>query len=129
MAEFAYNSAKSETTGISPFEANYGMLPKQSWEPLNKTSYINPTSKLLENVWKGIWERLRENIMTAQVRTARWHNMKLGDQLNLKVGDLVMVDKRNMGTQRPSKKLVHKKAGPFPITKIVGKGGLPSTTT
>ena len=53
MAEFAYNSAKSETMGISPFEANYGMLPKQSWEPLNKTPYINPASKLLENVWKG----------------------------------------------------------------------------
>ena len=32
-----------------------------------------------------------------------------------------MVDKRNMGTRRPSKKLDHKKAGPFPITKIVGK--------
>ena len=32
-----------------------------------------------------------------------------------------MLDKRNMGTQRPSKKLDHKKAGPFPITKVVGK--------
>ena len=44
MVEFAYHSTKSETTGISPFEANYGMLPKQSWEPLNKTPYINPAS-------------------------------------------------------------------------------------
>ena len=32
-----------------------------------------------------------------------------------------MVDKRNMGTRRPSKKLYHKKAGLFPITKVVGK--------
>ena len=30
IAEFAYNSAKSETTGISPFEANYGILLRQS---------------------------------------------------------------------------------------------------
>ena len=28
MPEFAYNSAKFETTSISPFEANYGMLPR-----------------------------------------------------------------------------------------------------
>ena len=32
-----------------------------------------------------------------------------------------MVDKRNMGTRRPSKKLYHKKAGPFSITKVVVK--------
>ena len=121
MAEFAYNSAKSETTGISPFEANYGMLPRQSWEPLNKTSYVNPASTLLENVWKGTWERIRENILKAQVRTARWHNLKRGKQPELKVGDLVMVDKRNLSTQRPSKKLDHKNAGPFPIIKVVGK--------
>ena len=32
-----------------------------------------------------------------------------------------MVDKRNMGTRRPSKKLDHKKAGSFPIPKVVVK--------
>ena len=42
MTKFAYNSAKSKTTGISPFEANYGMLPKQSREPLNKTHTSTP---------------------------------------------------------------------------------------
>ena len=124
MAEFACNSAKSKTTGISPFEANYWMLPKQSWEPLNKTPYINPASKLLKTVWKGIWERLRENILKAQVRTARWHNLKCGKQPQLKVADLVLVDKRNIGPRRPSKKLDHKIAGPFPITKAVGKRAL-----
>ena len=50
LAEFAYNSAKSETTGMSPFKANHGMLPKQSWEPQNKTRYVNPASTTLENV-------------------------------------------------------------------------------
>ena len=71
MAEFAYNSAKSVTAGISPFEANYGMLPKQSWEPLNKTPHSNPASKILENVWERIWERLRENILKERVWMAR----------------------------------------------------------
>ena len=121
MAEFVYNSAKSETTGMSPFEANYGMLPKQSWEPLNKTPYVNPASTTLENVWKCTWERLWENILKAQIRTAKWFNTKRGKQPDFKVGDLVMVDKKNMPTRRPSKKLDHKKAGPFQIIKVVGK--------
>ena len=71
MAEFVYNSAKSETTGISQFEANDEMVLKQSLEPLNKTPYINPANKVLENAWKGIWECLIENILKAQVRKAR----------------------------------------------------------
>ena len=33
----------------------------------------------------------------------------------------MIVEKRNIGTQRPSKKLDYKKAGPLPITKVVGK--------
>ena len=121
MAEFAYNSAKSETTGMSPFEANYGMLPKQSWEPFNKTPYVNPASTTLENVWKCTWKRLRENILKAQIRTAKWFNTKRGKQPDFKIGDLVMVDKKNMPTRRPSKKLDHKKAGPFQIITVVGK--------
>ena len=121
MAEFTYNATKSETTGISPFEANYGMLPKQSWEPLNKTPYINPASKILENVWTGTSERLREKILKAQVRTARWHDLKPGKQPQLEVEDLVIVDKGNIDTQGPSKKLDYTNAGSFPITKVVGK--------
>ena len=68
-----------------------------------------------------IWESLRENILKAQVRTARWHDLKRGKRPQLTIRDLVMADKRNMGTRRPSKKLDHKMAGPFPITKVVGK--------
>lgn len=54
MPEFAYNTAKSEPTVLFRFEANYRILAKQSYELCNKTPYINPASKLLNNVWKGI---------------------------------------------------------------------------
>ena len=121
MAEFVYNSPKSVTTGISPFQTKYEMLPRQSWEPLTKTPYINPESQVLENVWKGIWKCLRENILKAQVRIARWYDLKRGKQPQLKVGDLVIGNKRNMSTRRPSNKLDYKKVGSFPINKVVGK--------
>ena len=47
---------------------------------------------------KGIWDHIRENILNAQVQTARWHDLKHGKQPQWKVRDLVMVDKQNMGT-------------------------------
>jgi hypothetical protein len=37
-----------------------------------------------------------------------------------KIGDLVMIDARNLKTQRPSKKLDHKKIGPVKILKKIG---------
>jgi len=45
LAEFAINSASSESTGMSPFEANYGYLPRLSWKPFGKVQYHNPASE------------------------------------------------------------------------------------
>ena len=70
---------------------------------------------------KGLLERLREIILKAQVRSARWHDLKRGNQPQLKVGDLVQADKRNTGTRGPSKKFDHKMIGPFRINKVVSK--------
>ena len=42
LAEYAYNLAISETTKMSPFYANYGFEPKQSFEPIGKIQYQNP---------------------------------------------------------------------------------------
>jgi hypothetical protein len=39
---------------------------------------------------------------------------------DFKVGDLVMIDARNMKTKRLSKKLDHKKIGPVKILKKIG---------
>jgi len=60
LAEFAINSCSSEATSMSPFEANYGYLPRQTWEARSKIKYHNPASELLEGIWKGTWDKLRE---------------------------------------------------------------------
>ena len=51
---------------------------------------------------------------------ARWQNTKRQEQPKWKPGDLVMLDNRNIATQRPSRKLDHKKVGPLRIIKQVG---------
>lgn len=39
LAEFAYNSTQSETTGQSPFYANYGWHPQQAWTPTSNRAH------------------------------------------------------------------------------------------
>ena len=46
LAEYAYNSAISETTKMSPFYTNYGFEPKQSFELIGKIQYQNPRSEI-----------------------------------------------------------------------------------
>jgi len=76
LAEFAINSCLSEATSMSPFEANYGYRPRQTWEARSKIEYHNPASELLEGIWKGTWDKLRERVMKARVRMTRWQNTK-----------------------------------------------------
>jgi hypothetical protein len=122
MAEFAYNTAVSETTKMSPFQANYMFQPETQWiKPAEGQEWSNPASELLLTRWKRILEFLKENIYQAQTRMAKWHDAKAQSQPSFKVGDMVMIDARNIRTKRPSKKLDHKKIGPFPIIKLIGK--------
>jgi hypothetical protein len=49
----------------------------------------------------------------------KYADKKRKDAPELKVGDLVMLDGRNIQTRRPKHKLDHKKHGPFAIEKVV----------
>ena len=120
LAEYAYNSAITETTKMSPFYANYGFEPSQSFKPLGRIQYENPHSELLTDMWKGMWARLRENILKAQLKTSKWYDIRRQRGPEFKVGDMVMLDSRYIHTKCPSKKLDHKKMGPFKIIKAVG---------
>jgi hypothetical protein len=123
LAEYAYNTAVSETTKVSPFFANYGFNPETQWvkaaEEVSEES--NPASEKLLKRWQGIWGYLQNNILNAQESAARYYNRNAKEQPTLKRGDLVMVNMRNMKTKRPSKKLDHKKLGPVEVLEAVGK--------
>ena len=50
LAEFAYNTAVSEATGMSPFYTNYGQEARLTGEPIGKQRHVNPSSQLLEHM-------------------------------------------------------------------------------
>ena len=77
LAEYAYNSAVSESTKISPFEANYGFSPRTNWlEKTMKPKRENLGSSEVYQGWTSVWQEMRENMQRAQARQRKWYDKK-----------------------------------------------------
>ena len=119
MAEFAYNNSVTTGNGMMPFYANYRFHltavnpPKETDEPLN------PASTIYGHWMKTVHKESRKGLEAAQERMRRYTNPDRKEPPAYQMGDLVMLDGRNIRMRRPSKKLDHKNHGPFQIEKIV----------
>ncbi|KAK7570621.1 hypothetical protein V3481_007378 [Fusarium oxysporum f. sp. vasinfectum] len=121
LAEFAANSLKSETTGMSPFFANYGFHPRMGFEP-TVTVRGTPATRDAERfaqTMKEILEYLRSESTAAQARYEEQANRHRRPARRYREGDLVWLDARNIKTLRPQKKLDWKNIGPLKISKVI----------
>ena len=117
MAEFAYNNSVTTGNGISPFYANDGFHPAAPNPPTEEP--FNPASTNYAHWMTGIHEETRKGLETAQERMRRYTDPGRKEPPAYQVGDLVMLNGRNIKTRRPSKKMDHKNHGPFQIEKII----------
>jgi hypothetical protein len=123
LAEFAGNNQASESTGISPFFANYGYDPRWQFDisddPTEQLDDHQLEARQLSSKIKEITEHLQAEILRAQHRHQDQANKKRSPAPAFKVGDKVWFNAQNVMTQRPSKKLNHRRLGPYLITKVV----------
>jgi hypothetical protein len=117
MAEFAYNNSVTSATGLSPFYANYGFHPTAT-NPATANS-LNPASKVYAHWMHTVHEEAREALEKAQERMRRYVDPHRREQPAYQVGNLVMLNGRNIQTRRPSRKMDHKNHGPFQVEKVV----------
>jgi transposase InsO family protein len=125
LAEFAGNNTTSETTGVSPFYANYGFHPRMGVEPA-KPCPPNLTeaqrreffrASEIANRFKAVWDYVTALSKQAQDRYEEAANRNRNDAPVYQVGDYVMLNMRNYKTGRPSKKLEPRWEGPFEVIK------------
>jgi hypothetical protein len=123
FAEFAGNNATSETTGVSPFFANYGFHPRMGIEPQKppppgisdheRKEYFKANE--LADRFKAIIDQVQAFSRIAQARYEDNANRHRRDAPKYKAGDWVYLDMANLTTGRPVKKLDVVWDGPFEV--------------
>src|SRR6266481_3635591 len=116
LAEFAYNNATNETTGVSLFFANKGYHPSFAMEPNEQVSSPEAQHFILD--LDDLHMELKQSITRAQEHYQKYADEHRSPAPPLKIGNRVYVKAKYFHTTRPSKKLSEKNFGPYEVITI-----------
>jgi len=116
LAEFAYNNATNETTGVSPFFANKGYHPSLVAEPNVQVSSIGAQHFISD--LDDLHTELKWSIAKAQECYQKYADEHCSPAPLLKIGNRVYVKAKYFRTTQPSKKLSEKNLGPYEVIAI-----------
>ena len=120
FCEFAYNNAYHDSLQTTPFYALTGVNPRSDFLILKaKDAAIGSTEKRLSQL-KEIQANILLNLNAAQADYKKYADRKRLSS-PFKVGEQVWLLAKNIKTTRPSKKLDHKRLGPFKIIEKIGE--------
>ena len=121
MAEFAANNQVSDTTGASPFFANYGFNPRCSLELDIRQDFPEEIdAQHLAKRLKEIHDTVRDEMRWAQARYQETTDRHRDAAPSFQPGDKVWLNAKNIRTRRPSRKLDNKRLGPFTVDTAIG---------
>ena len=128
LAEFEANSDRNASTGVAPFLLTKGYIPRSGLEPPSPWD-VSASQRAKREVQSADafidkMDRMRQHVKE-QLEWSRALQKEQADRRRLPapefmVGDMVMLDSRNIKTARPTKSLDHKNLGPYRITKAYG---------
>ena len=120
LAEFVGNNTESETAKVTPFFANKGFHPRMGFKPTRPPTNANELNANAFATWmEEIQSMLQNHMLIAQADHKKHANCHRGTAPQYKESDLMWLDTRNLFTKRPCQKLENRRAGPYPVKKIV----------
>ena len=116
-AEFQYNDKRHAAMGKTSFELNFGRHP---WKgDLMVKMDIPRVEDFLSRLQRS-WEQATKAMEEAQKNMKKQFDKKRRNPQELKVGEHVWLENKNIHLNRPSKKLDNKRYRPFKISKDIG---------
>ena len=120
LAEFAYNNHVHSSTQQTLFLLDTGRHPRMGFEPEQPLSRFETVNEFT-NRMKDTLEEAKSALAKAKDDMARYYNRRRSPAPSFNPGDMVYLDSDNIHTTRPSKKLSHRRVGPYPVQNRVGK--------
>jgi hypothetical protein len=119
MAEFQYNNHVHSSTQQTPFFLDSGQHPRMGFEP-QAPSHLESANEFTERM-KLALEEAKAALNKAKDDMARYYNQRRLPAPVYKPDDLVYLDASDIKTTRPSRKLSHRRLGPFPVERQVSR--------
>ena len=125
MAEFSSNANTSATTKVPLFLASRGYIPRMSFDPVDlqasstRERLANAKAKSIADCMQEVWEFTRAEMAKSQQAQVKAANKNRKPSPEYRVGDLVWLLTKNIHTERPLKKLDHKRIGPYKVVELV----------
>ena len=103
LAEQAYNNSATNAHGMSPFYANYGFHPQTEWMKERKAR--NPGAGLYAHWMQTTHQKAKAALEKTREDMSKYYDWKAKLQPDNKIGDLVMLNAKNIRTKRLTKML------------------------
>ena len=116
FAEMAYNNARHESTGKSPFVANFGLAPRFTLLPRSENTA--PGIEAVADHLRDVQEELRQRLEVARERYKEQADQHRREAPVYQVGQRVWLSTRNLKSKVPSAKLGPLFVGPFKVVEV-----------
>ena len=103
LADYAYNNSKASAHKLTPFFANYGFHRQTEWMKERETQ--NPGATMYTHWMKTIQEKARATLEQTREAMKKYYDQRATPQPDIDIGDLVMLNSKNIRTKRPTKNL------------------------
>jgi len=118
LAEFSYNNYVHSSTQQMPFLLDTSRHPWMGFEPHQPLSHVEAVNEFT-NRMKDTLEEAKSALAIAKDDMARYYNRRHSPAPTFSPSDMVYLDSEDIQTTRPSKKLSHRRLGPYLVERCV----------